>query len=322
MKTQNLVFEFDDGNACLAPKLQQTGRLPVTRMLMTWTLCVISVLGLAASSRAQDTQKTAPAPGLESGFYFLYSLKPVEAKAQFEDWQKSHPDDPLGTALQAANYLLEECYREGVLTSEYFLDDKRSADKKNMKPDPAQRAAFYAAFQKAQELAQARLKTAPNDPNALFAMSLSLGMQADYAGLIEKRGVDSLRMMMDAGKYAKQLLSVDAGAADAYLALGAANYIIGSLPGHQRFFLGFKGIHGDQQSGLKQLEIAATQGHYLRPFAKMLLALAALRDKKPDVARVQFAQLSTEFPANPLFASELGKLNITTAPSVAQREGP
>ena len=97
-------------------------------------------------------------------------------------------------------------------------------------------------------------------------------------------------------------------AADAYLGLGTANYIIGSLPGIKRFFLGFAGIHGDKKVGIQQLEIAADRGRYLRPFAKILLAMAALREKKPEVARAQLSELVAEFPENPLFASELGKV--------------
>ena len=60
--------------------------------------------------------------------------------------------------------------------------------------------------------------------------------------------------------------------------------------------------------GIQQLEIAADHGHYLRPFAKILLAMAALREKKPEVARTQLDELVAEFPENPLFASELGKV--------------
>jgi hypothetical protein len=98
-------------------------------------------------------------------------------------------------------------------------------------------------------------------------------------------------------------------AADAYLGLGTANYIIGSLPGSKKLFLGFAGIHGDKKKGIEQLEIAAKHGHYLRPFAKILLALTALREKKPEVARAEFMELVAEFPENPLFGSELAKLN-------------
>ena len=120
-------------------------------------------------------------------------------------------------------------------------------------------------------------------------------------------------------RYAKKLLVIAPDAADAYLGLGTANYIIGSLPGIKKFFLGFIGIHGDKKVGTQQLKIAADLGRYLRPFAKILLALAALGEKKPDVARVQLAELVAEFPGNPLFASEPAKLNRPHVAAVPPR---
>jgi tetratricopeptide (TPR) repeat protein len=250
-------------------------------------------------------------PELDAGFHFLYELKPEEAHKQFEAWQKSHPQDPLRSASEAAAYLFEECYRQGVLTSEFFLDDKRFLGKIPLKPDPELRAAFFAADKQAQELAQLRLKTNPDDANALFAMSLSLGMQADYASLIDKRQLDSLKKIREADTYSKKLLVIAPDAADAYLGLGTANYFIGSQPILRRFFLGIAGIHGDRKAGIQQIEIAADRGHYLRPFAKIMLALAALREKKPEVARAQLSELVAEFPENPLFASELAKLKVS-----------
>jgi hypothetical protein len=142
-------------------------------------------------------------------------------------------------------------------------------------------------------------------------MALSVGMQADYASLIDKHQMDSLKKIGEADKYAKKLLILAPDAADAYLGLGAANYIIGSLPGYKKFFIGFAGIHGDKKAGIQQLQIAADHGHYLRPFAKILLALAALREKKPEVARIQLKELVAEFPENPLFANELDKLKFS-----------
>jgi tetratricopeptide (TPR) repeat protein len=209
--------------------------------------------------------------------------------------------------------LVDECYRQGVLTSQFFLDDRRFLGKIPLKPDPELRAAFFAADKQA-----LRLKTNPDDPNALFAMTLSLGMQADYASLIDKRHLDSLKKIREADKYSKKLLVVAPDAADAYLGLGTANYFIGSLPGPKKFFLSLVGIHGDKKAGIQQIEIAADRGHYLRPFAKILLALAALREEKTEVARAQLIELVAEFPQNPLFASELAKLRVppaTTPPS-------
>jgi hypothetical protein len=244
-------------------------------------------------------------PELETGFHLLYQLKFDEARNNFGLWRRSHPDDSLGSAAVAASYLFEECYREGILTSAFFLDDTRFLGKAPIEPDPELRAAFFAADKRAQDLAQLRLRTAPDDANALFAMALSLGMQADYASLIDKQQLESLRMARDADTYAKRLLIITPAAADAYLGLGIANYVIGSLPGYKRFALSFVGIHGDKTLGIQQLEIAADKGHYLRPFAKILLALAALREKKKDVARKQFKELVVEFPENPLFTNEL-----------------
>jgi tetratricopeptide (TPR) repeat protein len=255
-------------------------------------------------------------PKLDAGFHLLYELKPEEARNQFEALQKSHPEDPLGSASIASAYLFEECYRQGVLTSEFFLDDKRFLGKIPLKPDPELRAAFFAADKQAQNLAQLQLKSNPDDTNALFAMTLSVGMQADYASLIDKHQIDSLKMIRVADTYAKKLLVIAPDAADAYLGLGTANYIIGSLPGIKKFFLGFAGIHGDKKAGIQQLEIAADHGRYLRPFAKIFLAKAALREKKPEVARAHLSELVTEFPENALFASELAKLKVSPAAAI------
>jgi len=293
-------------------------RLSRTRSLLCLLLCG-ALMGRGLDVRAAPPESGQVAiealhvPELEAGFHLLYEWKPEKARSHFEAWQTSHPEDALGSASEAAAYLFEECYRQEVLTSAFFLDDKRFLGKIPLKPDPELRAAFFASDKQAQNLAQLRLKTNPDDANALFAMTLSVGMQADYASLIDKHQVESLKMVRDADKYAKKLLAIAPDAADAYLTLGAANYIIGSLPGFKKFFLSFAGIHGDKKAGIVQLQIAADHGHYLRPFAKIMLALAALREKKPELARVQLNELVAEFPGNPLFASELAKLKVPPA---------
>ncbi len=271
--------------------------------------CVAAGVGLAA---AAVPARADYAPEIDAGFHLLYELKFPEARARFADWQKAHPDDPLGSASEAAAYLFEEFYAQGVLTSEFFLNDKRLLGGIAGKPDENRRAAFFAANRRAQELARKRLKTSPRDAGALFALTIATGMQADYASLIEKRQLESLRLIREAEGHAKNLLALAPDSADAYLALGAGNYIIGCLPAYKRAFLWLGGIHGDKPGGMQQLALAASRGHYLRPFAKILLALAALREKQVGLARTQLAELTAEFPQNPLFTRELAK--ITPAP--------
>jgi hypothetical protein len=289
-----------------------TGSLLGLVLCAALTAMVANVCGSQAGAGLAPTD-ILHIPELDTGFHLLYELKPAEARAQFAIWQQSHPGSALGYASEAASYLFEECYRQGVLTSEFFLDDKRFLGKTPLKPDPDLRAKFFASDKKAQDVAQLRLKEKPDNPNALFAMSMSLGMEADYASLIDKRQLESLKKIREADTYSKKLLTIAPDAADAYLGLGTANYIIGSLPRPKKFFLGFAGVHGDKKKGIEQIGIAAERGHYLRPFAKTLLALTALREKKPEVARKEFTELAAEFPENQLFARELAKLTSSVS---------
>jgi hypothetical protein len=269
------------------------------------------VLALQAAPVGSGRAEDSDASELDAGFHLLYELKPDEARAKFAAWQASHSEDSLGSAAEAASYLFEECYRQGVLTSEFFLDDRRFLGKIAIKPDQELRDAFFSAEQRAQDLARHRLETHSEDANALFAMTLSLGMEADYASLIEKQQLESLRMLREADEFAKKLLAVNPNAADAYLTLGTANYVIGSLPVFKQIFLHLKGITGDKRGGIQQLEIAAERGRYLRPFAKIMLALAALRERETGLARLQLRDLVAEFPQNPVFVTELAKLGAT-----------
>jgi len=93
-----------------------------------------------------------------------------------------------------------------------------------------------------------------------------------------------LKRLKEANEYAKSLLREQPDANDAYVAMGSANYIIGSLSGGARFMLWFGGIHGDKKLGMEQLGKTIDGGRYLQPFAKILLALAARRENRTSCA--------------------------------------
>lgn len=260
------------------------------------------------------TARAAAPPVFEDGFRLLYETRFKEARSRFLGWEKVNPQDPLGHAWEAASYLFEEFDRQGVFSSQFFLDDKRFTRGVEGQPNGQSRAGFLAACASAERLAKARLAENPKDADALLALTVTGGMLADYASLIDKHPLESLRRIRESEGYAKSLLATKPDSADAYLALGAANYIVGSLPLHKRLLLRLGGIQGDRELGMKQLATTAAQGNYLRPFAKILLALAALREKQLSLARTELQELTVEFPQNPLFARELSLLN--TSPEV------
>ena len=60
--------------------------------------------------------------------------------------------------------------------------------------------------------------------------------------------------------------------------------------GRPRFCSWFGGIHGDKKLGMEQLGKTVDGGRYLQPFAKILLALAARREKQNAVAQKLLAR--------------------------------
>ena len=76
-----------------------------------------------------------------------------------------------------------------------------------------------------------------------------------------------------------------------------------------RWILRLGGVSGDKQAGISELQLTADKGHYLAPFARILLAIAYVRDKDKPRARQLLASLREEFPENPLFGREIARLD-------------
>ena len=256
---------------------------------------------------AEDNPAFTTVPELAEGFHLLYTLHFPEARQVFQNWASAHPDQPFGQVALAASYLFEELYRQNVLSSDFFLDEKRFLHGIDGKPDPGRMASFLRRLG-ARELAKARMRQTPKDSEALFALAMASGMESDADAILEKKQLDGLKRMKEANEFAKQLLVQHPDADDAYVALGAANYIIGSLNPGYRALLWFGGIHGDKKLGMEQLTKTAKAGRYLKPFAKILLALSARREKQNALAQKLLLDAHQEFPANPLFARNTLKL--------------
>jgi tetratricopeptide (TPR) repeat protein len=222
----------------------------------------VSILMMAAFHGRPHQVIAGEKPQIESGFNMLYELKFGEAREQFSEWKRANPTDPLGYAAMAASYLFEEFYYQHILTSEFFMDDERLLGGIHGKPDEGRKANFQSENGKAKELARKRLDEDPQDANALFSLTISTGMQADFLSILERRQLESLSLIREADRYAKRLIALQPDDADAWLSLGAANYIIGCLPAYKRFFLWFGRIHGDKELGMEQLRITAEKGHY------------------------------------------------------------
>jgi len=281
-----------------------------TRRLFLCALTGFILFPLADFARAEE-RETDPEfrdePELIAGFRLLYEQKFEEGRKVFTKWSEQHPREPLGPVAIAASYLFDELTEKGVLTSEFFMDDNKFLKGIEGKPDPVRMRGFLDSLARGRELAKARLKEKPKDPAALFCITLAAGMESDANSMLLKKPFDALKRMKEANENAKTLLAQRPDAQDAWVALGSANYIIGSLSAGFRMLLWFGNVHGDKELGMQQTEKTAVNGRYLRPFAKILLALAARREKQVPLARKMLKELTQEFPASKSFALEYKK---------------
>jgi tetratricopeptide (TPR) repeat protein len=264
-------------------------------------------VGMACSAAQLPDNPAAPTL-LEKGFLQMYNLQFEEAHRTFAEAQKVHPEDPMVPVSNAAAYLFAEFDRLHVLESELFVNDNVYENRSKPEPDAKAKQAFDAELDKAGRLADAVLAKNPNDKNALFARVMQLGLLGDYTALIEKRDFKGLSYIKQGRGLAEKLLELDPTCYDAYIAVGVENYLLSLKPAPVRWLLHMTGAQTDKETGLQKLRITAAKGHYLLPYARMLLAVAALRDKQMDQARSLLAELSREFPHNHLYASELAKL--------------
>ncbi len=246
---------------------------------------------------------------LDQGYRALYNLDFDHAEKTFLQWEMHEPRNPLGPASRASGYLFQEFDRLGVLRSELFTDDKSFESRSKPLPDQQLKLRFQQQISAADRLADEMLAANPSSPDALLAKTLVNGLQADYAALIEKRNAASLSYTKEGRRWAESLLRVDADCYDAYLALGAENYLVSIKPMLVRWIARLSGARADRDRGIQQLRLTAQSGRFLKPFAKLLLAVAALRDHDPSMAQKLLIELQQEFPQNPLYAYELNRLN-------------
>jgi hypothetical protein len=238
----------------------------------------------------------------------MYDLRFDEAHRIFAEYQRSHPEDPLAAVSDAAAYLFAAFDRLRILQAEFFLEDQGFKKGPRLTADPGLKANFERALTLGDKLADAALAKSATDKNALFAKVMAQGLRADYMGMIEKRYVASLGPLKSGRAYAQRLLEIDPNYGDAYLAIGVENYILSLKPAPVRWALQLYGSETDGAKGVAKLKMCIEHGQYMKPFARLLLAVAAVREKRYGQAREILYSLAREFPRNPLYAQQADKL--------------
>ena len=256
-----------------------------------------------------------PADPLADGYQDMYNLRFDAAHKSFEDYERLNSSDPLGPVSDAAAYLFFELERLKILRSEFFASNDSFFNTKRPKADPQVKRDFEAALARSKALSEAMLQKQPGARDALLAEVLRVALHSNYLGMVEKDNWHALTEIKQARALADDLVKKYPDCFDAYVAVAVENYLLSQKVAPLRLFLRMTGAQTDKQEGITKLRLVADKGHYLKPYAKILLAIAALREENRAEAIALLKQLSVQFPRNDLFLDELKKLCQPSLPA-------
>jgi hypothetical protein len=282
----------------------------ITRKPIFMLVLLVLVTGLSSSAQSPSVGDI-----MDQSFRDMYNLRFEEALKKAEAAKAISKDDPLPWVAQSCAILFREFDRLQILRSEMFATDEGFAARATHTWDPTTKKQFDDATNGAEKIAQERLRRNKDDLQALFALTIVNGLRADDDALITKKNLSAMGYTKAATGYAERLLALAPNEYDAYVATGMGKYIIGGKAAPVRWLLRLGGLKGDQLQGIKELQMAADHGHYLAPFARIMLAFDDLRHKNRIEARKQLVWLHGQFPNNPLFSLEISKLELNSAAS-------
>ena len=212
----------------------------------------------------------------------LYNLEFTEADALIRQIQSRYPQHPIGPILRATQLELQ-----------YLpIHENKSAT-----------AQFVQAAGQGLALAKKLLDKDEKDPEGVF---FALTAHSYLASLYNNKN-ESLKAVGESKKaynYLRDGFALVDKSPDFYFTTGLYNYYIERYPMDHSivrpFMLFFE--DGDMAKGLKQMDIAAKKGIFMRPAANYYLAHIFLKHEiNPGRAAVYTKYLADKYPNNPLF---------------------
>ncbi len=255
---------------------------------------VIAAFAFFSPGEARASELDIPLDAKEA-IHLMYMGKPDDAVALAQKLEAARPDHPLGYLIEA-DVLWWNIYCKWS-ERKYNTIDAWS----HTRPADDDDNAELALADKVAHLAEADIAKLDTAEMELYA-GLGYAARARLLGLrFEKMPV--ARAGVEARKHLLRCLELDPNMSDAYLGLGLYNYYVDTLSAMAKILRVFMGIPGgDKRVGLRQLEIASTQGELTQVEARFNMA-KSLRNYDRDYARAEqaAAPLFTEHPGNCIF---------------------
>ena len=230
----------------------------------------------SAAESPQDQLKAFLLRGVENGL----NLNDKGAEAELMKAVELDGENPIGYSFLAMTYLYS--FETG------FTEKEKKRNE----------ALMVRAVENAESRAEKRMEKNPRDGGAYFSMVLAKMVRDRW----EMDRKNYFRAFREAGRvwdYLEKTRELDPGNYDVYYPMGILHYYLAQLSGIARGVASLFITSGDREKGLKELELAAEKGYFLKDMAQSnLVSIYYLNEKQPERALPLAKQLREKYPQN------------------------
>src|SRR5262249_28002258 len=207
-----------------------------------------------------------------SGFEHYYSLEYDKAISDFQKAVEANSADARGyNHLLEAILFLELSKHDTLDTTLYYHESFLNS--KQIVLDSAVKQRIKDVGDKALAISEKRLKSNPQDVQALYSRGVTRGLRSTYMGLVEKAWFSALKSALGSRSDHEAVLTLKPDFVDAKTVVGIHNYIVAVLPLRTKILASIIGVTGDKKKGLGYLAEAGKGGGESSTDARVALAL-------------------------------------------------
>jgi tetratricopeptide (TPR) repeat protein len=265
--------------------------------------------GISASGTNSPASVSAKRhdPLVDTAFDHFYNMDYDRSIQEFQKVLDRKPDDPTAVNHLLATTLMRELYRMGAMNTGEYSNDS-FIGQAHRPADPKIKERIMELVGRAEALEEQRLKTNPNDVDAVYARGVTRAQFSLYTALVERAWLTALRNAVGARRDHERVLELAPNYVDAKLVVGAHNYVMGSLPWSVKAAVALVGLSGTKEKGLEYLQQVANGNGENSVDGKVVLALFLRREHRFDKARSLMHELAVRYPRNYLFPLEEANL--------------
>jgi len=246
-------------------------------------------------------------PEVQAAFDHFYNMDYERATQEFEKLLDKHPNDPYALNHLLTVILMHDLYDTGAMNTGDYANDS-FIGRAPRPTDERIKVRIKALAHRAQMEEEKRLKDNPSDIDALYCRGVTRAEFAVYTGLVERAWFSALRNAVGARHDHERVLQLDPDFVDAKMVVGTHNYVVGNLPWSIKVAAALAGLNGSKDRGLAYLRDVAKSDAENSLDAKVILSLFLRREHKYDEAIGYMQQLTTKYPGNHLFPTEVANL--------------